>query len=309
MTARPLETYVKADAIRALKSGALVLELGPFSTRVKLSDRRSVAFFLDMYADCLVTLEDGALSDFSLTIRPPNQFRKYFRRQIVPDPGFGFPAAPLPVSMSPLALEMGLNLSVALQCFRYAIFHAGVVADGDQALIIAAKSGGGKSTLTAALMEEGWRLLSDEFAILDLEEASLRGYPRPVSLKNASIDVVRGFAGENQVSDTLYGTPKGSIAYRRPRRGDLERMALPARPRVIVFPAFTEGAAPRCQEIDLADTAMQLIASSPNYQVIGERAFTGLMTMLDGMKAYEIEYGSTEDSLALVSDLWRRHVS
>jgi len=291
--------------VRALKSGALTLDLGPFLTRIMLSDMRSVDFFLDMYAACPVIVGGNVLCDFSLCLRPPNLYRKFFRRQIVPDPGFQFPAAPLPVQMAPLALEMGLNLSVALQCFRYAIFHAGVVAKGDDALIIAAKSGGGKSTLTAALMEEGWRLLSDEFAILDLDVAGLKAYPRPVSLKNASIEVVKGFAGPDQISETLHDTPKGAIAYRRPRQSDIEAMDKMANPRLILFPTFVEGGLAESREIDLADAAMQLIASSPNYQVIGEKAFTGLMAMLEGMKAYEIEYGSTEDSLALVRNLWK----
>ncbi len=309
MSARALSTFTKFDVVRALKAGALALDLGPFLTRVVLSDVRSIDFFLDMYAACPVILDEDVLCDFSLCLRPPNLFRKVFRRQIVPDPGFQFPAAPLPIQMAPLALEMGLNLSVALQCFRYAIFHAGVVAEGDDALIIAAKSGGGKSTLTAALMEEGWRLLSDEFAILDLDEASLKAYPRPVSLKNASIDVVKDFAGRDQVSETLHDTPKGSVAYRRPRASDIAAMDRTAKPRLILFPTFVEGGVAESREIDLADAAMQLIASSPNYQVIGETAFTGLMTMLEGMKAYEIEYGTTEDSLLLVRQLWKAHAS
>lgn len=308
MSARPLSALNRAQVVQALASGTLVLELGPFRTRVGLSEKQSVDYFMEMYGDCPVTLGQDVLSDFSLCLRPPNLFRKYFRRQVVPDPGFQFPAVPLPVQMSPLALEMGLNLSVALQCFRYAIFHAGVVANTDGALIIAAKSGGGKSTLTAALMEEGWRLLSDEFAILDLEAASLKAYPRPVSLKNASIGVVRGFAGPDQVSDTIYDTPKGSIAYRRPRPSDIAAMSKSAKPNLILFPTFVEGGEAESREIDLADAAMQLIASSPNYQVIGEKAFTGLMAMLDGMKAYEIEYGTTEDSLALVRALWKANL-
>lgn len=308
MNRRALSDYPRSDVIHALRSGTLALDLGPFLTRIKLSDRRSIDFFLDMYAACPVSIDKAVLCDFSLCLRPPNKFRKYFRRQIVPDPGFQFPAVPLPLEMSPLAFEMGLNLSVALQCFRYTIFHAGVVAEGDNALVIAAKSGGGKSTLTAALMEQGWRLLSDEFAILDLDDASLKAYPRPVSLKNASINVVRGFAGVGQVSDTLHDTPKGAIAYRRPRQSDIEAMDRAAKPRLILFPCFTDGAQAESREIDLADAAMQLIASSPNYQVIGERAFSGLMAMLEGMKAYEIEYGSTQDSLTLVRELWQAHV-
>ncbi|NVJ98122.1 MAG: HprK-related kinase A [Alphaproteobacteria bacterium] len=289
---------------RLLSEGRLYLHLGPYVTALSTKDAGVREFLTDMYQDCSILVGEEALVDFSLEVRAPNLVRRYIRRQIVADPGFYFPAVPLPVKLGPLCLEMGMNLCVALQSFRQAIFHAGVVSDQKGGIVIAARSGGGKSTLTAALMEEGFRLLSDEFAILCAETSFLLAYPRPVSLKNQSIDVVRVFAGADQVSDRLTGTPKGDIAYRRLRKSDLETANLPAKAKLILFPRFQAEAAPAVEKMDIADAAMQLIASSPNYQVIGEPAFHALMQMLDGVEAYEITYGNTEDSLMLVKDLW-----
>lgn len=303
MTYAFLKDVPKRTAISALSEGRLSLKLGPFITRLNTRDGLAQRFILDMYREAKVEIGDELLCDFAMTVRPPNLYRRFFRKQVVPDPGFNFPAVPLPADLSPLALEMGLNLNVALQCFRFAIFHAGVVAKGKEALVISAKSGGGKSTLTAALMEEGFRLLSDEFAILDTDDARLKAYPRPVSLKNQSIEVVKAFAGSESLSETFTDTPKGDIAYRRIRASDIAAADQSASAKVILFPEFVWGTAPQVTQIDLADAAMQLIASSPNYQVIGECAFTALMTMLKGARAFEIKYGNTEDSLKIVHDL------
>ena len=307
MNTEKLGAFGAGEITDALKAGQLALYLGPFVTSLKIAHKGAIAFFQDMYRDCPVSLGGDVLADYSLALKAPNRFRRYVRKQIVPDPGFYFPSVPLPAHMAPLALEMGLNLCVALQCFRHLIFHAGVVEKDGAGVMIAAASGGGKSTLTAALMQEGARLLSDEFAILDMAAGALKAYPRPVSLKNTSIDVVSDFAGAGAVGGRLTGTPKGAVAYRRARDSDIAAMDRDSVPKLILFPKFTAEAAPKAVRLEPADAAMQLIASSPNYHVIGRKAFDALMTMMDGMAAYELEYGSTEDSLGLVDDLWREH--
>ncbi|WP_417451695.1 HprK-related kinase A [Kordiimonas sp.] len=304
MTADKLATVGMAQARQALARGRLNLHLGPFVTALQSRGAVLFDYFQDMYRDCPVTIGSDALVDYSLRVGAPNVVRRYFRPQVVPDPGFHFPAMPLPSHMAPLALEMGMNLSAALQCFRFVIFHAGVVAKGDEAVLVAAHSGGGKSTLTAALMENGYRLLSDEFAVLRRSEPKLQPYPRPVSLKNASIDVVRELAGPGEISMRMDGTPKGAVAYRRARASDIEAMNKTATPRLLVFPRYVERSPAEVKKIEAGDAAMRLVAGSPNYQVTGRAGFESTMAMMDRLTSYEITYGNTEDSVRLVNELY-----
>lgn len=299
-----LGTLSRGEAVRALKSGEMRLHLGPFVTALKTNNRSVVDYFLDIYSDCPVSIGGGELADYYLNVGAPNLLRRFIRRQVLPDPGFHFPTLPLPDHMGPLALEMGMNLSAALQCFRFIMFHAGVVAKGGNAVMIAAHSGGGKSTLTAAMMEAGYRLLSDEFAVLRRDRNALMPYPRPVSLKNASVDVVRQMAGQDAMSTVLEGTPKGTIAYRRARASDIELMHEEAVPKLLIFPKYVEGEKPERRAVEPADAAMRLIAGSPNYQVVAGAAFDSTMTMMHGLKCYEISYGNTADSVALVEELF-----
>ncbi|WP_262691507.1 HprK-related kinase A [Kordiimonas aestuarii] len=305
MTAVRVGTLATRRVGAALAAGRLNLHLGPFSTALQSHSAKVTRYFCDLYRDCLVTLNEDEIVDYTLRVGAPNLLRRFVRPQIVPDPGFHFPALPLPAHMAPLALEMGMNLTAALQCFRFVMFHAGVVAKNDNAVMIAAHSGGGKSTLTAAMMEAGYRLLSDEFAILHRSRPVLQPYPRPVSLKNASIDVVQAFAGNDAVSTRLEGTPKGTIAYRRARRADVEAMNQVAVPKLLIFPHFTDGRQPGVTQVEPADAAMRLVAGSPNYQVVGEAAFESTMAMFDSLACYEISYGNTEDSVRLVEDLFQ----
>lgn len=76
--------------------------------------------------------------------------------------------------------------------------------------MLPAPPGSGKSTLTAALAQRGWRLMSDELALLNPLDQRLYGLGRPVNLKNQAIGLIRDFARDavmtKPVPDTLKGT-------------------------------------------------------------------------------------------------------
>jgi len=298
-----LSTYHHTELSEALLKGTVEMTLGCFSMRIKATDPTLLDFLYDAYRDVPTNLELSDVTDISLKVHAPNILRRYIRRQVIADPGFIVPAAPLPPRLSPLALEMGLNLSVALKCCRFTTFHSAVVAKEKGAILISAHSGGGKSTLASALMNDGYRLFSDEFGLMDMSDASLWAHPRPVSLKGQSIDIVKEFTGAEWITKTLTGTPKGDIAYRRVRPSDIEESSTPAFAKLILFPTFIEGASPHARELAKAESLMKLIPSSTNYHLLGEAAFKGLLKLVKGARAYEIVYGSTEDSMQMVRDL------
>lgn len=300
---RTLGEYDRASIVSALDAGTLEMPLGPFSARIKGCEPSLIDFLYDTYRDVPVGTSLSDVTDIAINIRPPSVFRKYVRRQVIPDPGFQVPAVPLPSQMSPLAFEMGVNLVVALKCCRLVTFHAGVVANDKGAILVSAGSGGGKSTLVSALMLEGYRLFSDEFALLGMEKPLLSSYPRPVSLKNESIDIVRELTGDEWISPVLSGTPKGKIAYRRARQDDIANVDGDAKTKLILFPSFNTSGEHYASRISSSEAMMRLIPSSTNYHLLGEAAYLSLSKMVEGAEAYEISYGSTEESLTIVRDL------
>ncbi len=61
------------------------------------------------------------------------------------------------------------------------VIHAGAVERNNQALLIVAESGHGKTTLTLELVRRGFRFLSDEFGAIHRQDG--RAYPCPRSLR------------------------------------------------------------------------------------------------------------------------------
>src|SRR3546814_18349839 len=104
------------------------------------------------------------------------------------------------------------------------------------------ESGSGKSTLAAQLGERGWRLMGDEFALLDLETGAIFPFPRLVSLKNRAIDVIAAEAPAQRMGPMLAGTAKGDIRHLVPRGEAVARMTEGAPPALLLFPRFGHAA-------------------------------------------------------------------
>jgi hypothetical protein len=75
---------------------------------------------------------------------------------------------------------------VVLDDFRGVAIHAGVVAQGRDAIAIPGKSGAGKSTLTAACVAAGFSYVSDEALCIDRSTGDVVPYPRPLMLSATS---------------------------------------------------------------------------------------------------------------------------
>ena len=78
------------------------------------------------------------------------------------------------------------------------VLHAGLLSRDGHAIALTAPTGTGKSTLTAALHLSGWRLLSDDAAILDPEALTARAVNRRLVLLSDSLETVLGNPPETE---------------------------------------------------------------------------------------------------------------
>jgi hypothetical protein len=198
--------------------------------------------------------------------------------------------------------EWALNWCVATRSDRFLLVHSAVVERNGSALLLPAPPGSGKSALCAALVCRGWRLLSDEVAMLT-SEGNLLPIPRPVSLKNTSIDVIRNFDPTVVIGGTAHDTHKGTVAYMRPPADSVDRQSEPAKPRWIVFPKYESGATLKFEPYSKARTLVYLAHNSFNYHIHGARGFELLGNILDHCDCYNLSYGSLEDALSCIESL------
>ncbi len=202
-------------------------------------------------------------------------------------------------------LEWGLNWCVSTHGHQYLAIHAAVVERSGRALILPAPPGSGKSTLCAGLVNRGWRLLSDELTLIDPASGHVLPLPRPVSLKNASIEVIRGLFGSAVLGPVVRDTVKGSVAHMKPPTDSVRRAGETARPGWIVLPRYEAGAPARLTSFPKAHAFMQLADNAFNYTIHGRHGFEVLAQIVDASACYEFAYGDLEEAASVFDELAR----
>src|SRR3569623_622303 len=163
----------------------LDLRIGPVSFRIGSEWRAPLDQLRRLYAGYPAA---DPICDFTVRLEAERPWRRWLRPSEAIGGDFMLPdAAPLSLAHGLLAAEMGRNLQMARGQKRYLLLHASSVERDGKALLMTGHSGAGKSTLAALLGERGWRLMGDEFALLDPETGSLFPFPRAISLMNQAI--------------------------------------------------------------------------------------------------------------------------
>jgi HprK-related kinase A len=279
------------------------LRIGPVGFRVGSDWRAPIDTLADLYGDYPKPF-DG-IPDFSVRLFAERPWRRFVRPSVMIGGDYVLPdAAPLPLRLGLLAAEMGMNLQMALGQRRYLLLHAAAVERDGRALLMTGVSGAGKSTLAALLMARGWRLMGDEFALVDPETGLVHGFPRLVSLKNEAIAVVERALPSARFGPLQPETPKGDIRHLKPDAGSIAAMDQPARPVAILFPSF--GHAPELRDVPPAETFVRLTQASTNYVALGERGFGALTRLVTGVAAHAIDYPDTATAVAMAEQLWEQ---
>jgi HprK-related kinase A len=294
-----------AELTARLAHGGVDVDTGPFVVRIETAIPALADELALLYHDFPAGDGDG-LADFHVTVRRPAGplgLRRWWRQQALVYLDDARPFEPLPLNMAVPLLEWSINWCAATRANQYVMIHAAVLEREGRALVLPGVTGAGKSTLCAGLALRGWRLFSDEFALIRPADGQVEPWPRPISLKNASIEVIRRWAPDARLSTPVPNTNKGTVAHMRPPVESVTRAGEPAMPAWIVFPLFARDTTPQLVPLPRARAFFKLADCSFNYQSLGLRGFTTLSRMIDGCDAYEFTYSSLDDAVRLLGAL------
>jgi hypothetical protein len=164
------------------------LKLRFFDLEVDLQSDSStyIDLFTQMYRRFQV---NGA----SVPVRPPAEFAVLTK----PNNPWGQPVMVLDGQTWPLDapdLQQGYVYDTILSQIvagvrSHFLIHAGVVANGDQGVILAADSCHGKTTLALELVRRGFRFLSDEMAALGRSDQQVHPFPRSLRVRARTLEL------------------------------------------------------------------------------------------------------------------------
>jgi HprK-related kinase A len=295
-----LSSLSRDQLSQRLQREGIFLSIPPFVAHIR-SPIPIVAEGLEtLYADHSLLSESGTFADFHVSV-------EYGRR--LPKPLCVFktdghePFTPLVAGEAFAFLEWGMNWCVTSYCHTWISIHSAVLERDGRALILPAPPGSGKSTLCAALLLNGWRLLSDEMTLLDPDTGMITPAPRPVSLKNQSIDIIRNLAPNVVIGPVAHDTMKGNVAHMRLPQVCLQRANEPALPAWVVFPKYVAELPAALVPRGKATSFMQLAENSFNQGGQGRRGFDALTALIETCDCYDFSYGHLPEAIATFARL------
>jgi len=290
-----LSDLSEAEVKRRLRAGEMVFTCGPFTVRVASPVQHIGEALHLLYAD--YPLSDG-FADFRLDLMTSGGVRRWLRPKVVFTADGEQPFAPFPLDQAYPLFEWSLNWCIATVTHQCLIIHAAVVERDGRALILPGSPGTGKSTLAAALVNRGWRLFSDELTLIDVDTGRIVPLPRPISLKNASIDTIRAFAPNAVFGRITHNTVKGTICHMKPATDHVRRAYETALTGWVVFPKYAAGASAKLAPRSKHDTVLELARNCFNYRVLGRIGFDLLCDALETSECFDFEYGKLDDAVA-----------
>jgi hypothetical protein len=292
-----------AELRRQLATSGVWLRTGPFSLRVQSRIPSVAEGLAKFYGQFEVRSVQEVFADFHVAVNPPASLRRWLRPQAT----FSFdgiqPLKSLPRGLAFAMLERGLNWCVSTQAHHYLILNAAVVEKNGFAAVLPALPGSGKSTLTAGLVLSGWRLLSDELALIDRKTGWVHPLPRPICLKNASIPQVHALNPDAFLTHPLHDTAKGSIAYMRPPKESVRRQHEPAHPGWLVFPKWVAESETELRPRSKQQSFQFLTQQAINCSQLGAEAFRVCTGLIEQTDCYDFQYSQLDEAVAVFDRL------
>ena len=170
--------------------------------------------------------------------------------------------------------------------------HAAALARGGRSLLLAGKTGSGKTTLATRLLLGGFDYLTDELVWIDPSSTRLRGFARPLHLKTeAGALFAELFAppGRDAVAETALGHHVSPL-----RVG--ANVVREAHPDVLVFPSYTPDARLDLCQLSKAQAATRIMRCLVDARGRTLHGFDDVAQLVHGVSAYAMIYSDLDEA-------------
>lgn len=270
------------------------LDLHPFSFSVK-TDLSQVTQNLSTIYGSRLKKNIIESADYQLSVTKSSGIRAFIRPQARFFCDQQEPFKPLSFQKAYAFLEWGMNWTIAGNESQHVIIHSAVLAKDNKAILFPAPPGSGKSTLTAFLAHNGWRLLSDEMALIVPLTKTVIPFVRPICLKNQSIKIAKDLFPLGRFSNIAKDTHKGDVIHLSPPELSWDNQKNTAELVAVVFPNYRANQKLQIYQLDKTQAFMQLVDNAINYAMLRDVAFRTLSNIIDGVKSFEIFHDNLQD--------------
>lgn len=239
--------------------------------------------------------KNSPCTDYFLSLKHGNGLRRFIRPQARFLADQHEPFKPVDLNHGFAVFEWGMNWCVATQEMRFVIIHAAVLEKDGKAVVFPAPPGSGKSTLTAWLAFNGWRLLSDEMALMLPGSQTVVPFVRPICLKNRSITLAKSWFPSARFSTIAKNTHKGDVVHLSPPSNSWENNTVPAQVVAIVFPRYDKNEALTVTQLNQAQAFSALAQNAFNFSLGGQAGFETIVQLVEKSQCFEACYNDVAE--------------
>lgn len=243
------------------------------------------------------------VTDYQVSVNRPFGLRSLFKPQSVFSCDQQEVFNPLPYNHAFASFEWGLNWVVSAHELQYVIVHAAVLEKNGKAIMFPAPPGSGKSTLTAYLAFNGWRLLSDEMTLILPYSNQVHPFVRPICLKNRSVDIAKEWFPNGQFSTVAENTHKGDVIHLSPPKDSWLNNTKLAPLCAIIFPQYSSDATTSIEELNQTQAFMELAGNAFNFAVIGDTGFNTLTKVIEQVHSAKATYSDLSELIDYLEQL------
>jgi hypothetical protein len=189
--------------------------------------------------------------------------------------------------------------------------HAGVIGDGEGALLLPGAAGSGKSTLTAGASAAGFRYLSDEMAHLDEDTLEVRCFPMSLTLKEGSMAPLASHYPEAAALPLWLREDLIEVRYLPPPPRALDFDQERSYPvKAVVFPRYAPDVRTALQPISQGEALRRLLVEAVALPTLLDRPkVQSLARWVRRTPFYELPMSSLPRALELLGSLRGEHGS
>ncbi len=177
------------------------------------------------------------------------------------------------------------------------MLHAAALECAGRGILCVAAAGCGKTTLTAWLLGDGCRYLTDELVAIDTE-VTMRGLSRPLNVKASGLDLVRDFPW--LAKDLARARTSGQVTLIP--RGDAWLSPLPIS--ALIFPRFTANAEFAVEALTVGQCAASLMSSLLNARNLPKHGLPRATALARQVPAFALRYGRLTDVSSWLANLF-----
>lgn len=181
------------------------------------------------------------------------------------------------------------------------VLHAAAVGRAGACVLLPGVAGAGKSTLTAALLHQGWDYLSDDTVPVDAASGRALALTPPLTIKAGSIAAL---VDRYPHLDALpvHQRADQPVRYLPPPAASLATTAAHT-VAAVVFPRYRPGASARLSPIPVAEAFAHLAAAGIFARHPREPArLKALLDWFGGLRSFALEYDRLDDACRLVAE-------